>query len=218
MIAMLLRWLLQAPKNIEGVELIFPVRGHSFIPPDRLFGLCEKDFKKQEVIETPQGYIDIIQKYATIRRLGIDLEVFDWKQEASDHLKPISQWHFKFKPCKRYFFKRLTNSRQMIHVQGEEFYYHTCGSFKSIMKGKKTVSAINPSVVTKDSAPVNNKKVLDVKRLLELHFGSEWHSNPSLQLYVDFFASCEGRHVADPEVAELDDLCGPSEEAPELCV
>lgn len=219
MIAMLQRWLLQSPKNVEEVELIFPIRGHSFIPPDRLFGLCEKEFKKQEVIENPQGYINIIEKYATIRRPGIDLPIFDWKQEATDHLKPIPQWHFKFKPSKRYHFKRSTNSRQMILVQGEEFYYHSCGNFKSLMKGKKNVLVINPSVIVKDNTPVNNKKVSDVKRLLALHFGSDWQSNPSLKFYVDFFTSCEGRCTADPEFPDvMEDMCGPTEEAPELCV
>lgn len=85
------------------------------------------------------------------------------------------------------------------------------------MKGKKNVLAINPSVVPQNKVLVNTKKLADVKRLLELHFGSAWQSNPSLKFYVHFFASCEGRRT-DSESLEIDDLCGPTEEAPELCV
>lgn len=34
--------------NIQSVEIVFPVRGHSFIPPDRVFGLIEKDIKNKK--------------------------------------------------------------------------------------------------------------------------------------------------------------------------
>lgn len=35
MVAMLCKWLLNAPENITEIEIVFPVTGHSFIPPDR---------------------------------------------------------------------------------------------------------------------------------------------------------------------------------------
>lgn len=38
MVAMVAVWLLSAPENINRVEIIFPVTGHSYIPPDRVFG------------------------------------------------------------------------------------------------------------------------------------------------------------------------------------
>ncbi|CAG9830576.1 unnamed protein product [Diabrotica balteata] len=169
MIVMLHRWLLFAPKNVEEIQLIFPVRGHSFTPPDRLFGLCEKDFNKKEIIETPDGYVKLIEKYATIRRLGINVDIFDWNQEAVDHFKPISQWHFKFQPSKNVQFKRAAKSQHMILIQAEQFYYHSIGNFKFIMKGKENVSLASD------------------KRLLELHFESDWQSNPCLKFYVNFF-------------------------------
>lgn len=45
-IGMCCKWLLNAPLNIERVELIFPVVGHSFLPSDRVFALIEKQIKK----------------------------------------------------------------------------------------------------------------------------------------------------------------------------
>lgn len=48
LIAMCARWLLST-ENITDVELVFPVRGHSFMPSDRVFGVCEKEFKQNSV-------------------------------------------------------------------------------------------------------------------------------------------------------------------------
>lgn len=46
-IAMLNYWLqCEAPHHIARIELIFPVVGHSYIPPDRVFGQIENIYKK----------------------------------------------------------------------------------------------------------------------------------------------------------------------------
>ncbi|CAG9840147.1 unnamed protein product [Diabrotica balteata] len=119
-------------------------------------------------------------------------------------------------PPKKFQFKRAAKSQHMILIQAEQFYYHFIGNFKSIMKGKENILSINPSKIAKDNTLVNKKKLSDVKRLLELHFGSDWQSNTCLKFYVHFFASCEGRSEVSAEVEE--DLCGITEEAPELCV
>lgn len=50
-IAMISLWLYSyAPHHIKEVEIIYPVTGHSFLPPDRVFGNIEKEFRKPEVI------------------------------------------------------------------------------------------------------------------------------------------------------------------------
>lgn len=50
MILMLSKWLLhRAPAHAKKVEYIFPVAGHSFIPPDRVFAKIEKVIRKKEV-------------------------------------------------------------------------------------------------------------------------------------------------------------------------
>nr|CAI5866539.1 unnamed protein product [Callosobruchus analis] len=47
MIAMCAKWLANdAPKHIQTINLIFPVTGHSFLPPDRVFGQIEKKIKE----------------------------------------------------------------------------------------------------------------------------------------------------------------------------
>lgn len=43
----------KAPSNIKKMEIIFPVVGHSFIPPDRVFARIEKTVKSKESIVSP---------------------------------------------------------------------------------------------------------------------------------------------------------------------
>lgn len=52
MIGMLANFLQRnAPVNIQHIELIFPVVGHSFMPPNRVFGISERKIKKQKLLQ-----------------------------------------------------------------------------------------------------------------------------------------------------------------------
>lgn len=63
MVAMCHAWLGQfAPVHINQVELVFPVTGHSFLTPDRVYGNIEKVVKKLEEIVKPEVVLDIISK------------------------------------------------------------------------------------------------------------------------------------------------------------
>lgn len=54
MIGMLL-WRLQneAPAQVSKITPVFPVTGHSFLSPDRVFGRIEKEIRKHEKTQTP---------------------------------------------------------------------------------------------------------------------------------------------------------------------
>ncbi|PSN47367.1 hypothetical protein C0J52_06548 [Blattella germanica] len=69
----------ESPQTIEEVELVFPVVGHSFIPPDRIFGRIEKETKKLDTIIKPEDYCNIFNNYGTVIKLGTDCRVYDWK-------------------------------------------------------------------------------------------------------------------------------------------
>lgn len=91
------------------MEIIFPIRGHSFIPRDGLFGIIEREFKNSEEIENPQEYLKIIQNYSTVVGLGEECDAFDWKTESKSELiriMPIANCHIKFAHCTRYLLKR----------------------------------------------------------------------------------------------------------------
>ncbi|CAH2100948.1 unnamed protein product [Euphydryas editha] len=61
---MLSKWLL-----VKSIEIIFPVTGHSFMSPDRVFGNIEKVIKKQEVIIQSEEYCNVISRNATVTYL-----------------------------------------------------------------------------------------------------------------------------------------------------
>lgn len=76
MVGMCAIWLSQAPPHIKKIELIFPIPGHSFIPPDRVFGLIEKEIKHMENIVQPEEYIEVYKNYGTVILFD---NVMDWK-------------------------------------------------------------------------------------------------------------------------------------------
>lgn len=212
-------WLLQAPECVKGIELIFPIRGHSFLPPDRLFGLSESQFKKMEVIANPDEYIEELQKHATIVKVGETCEIFDWKKALPKVMKAPGDWHFKFAESKRYNIRRAKNCDKNVVVKGESVYKHEVGAFKFITKKKKFFSDIQPSVIQPKNSAVKPKKLGDVKRLLEIHYGATWADLPSLKYFKDIFET-----FPDIAAANLDDdveeeiLCEYLEECPELCI
>ncbi|XP_050303477.1 uncharacterized protein LOC126741171 [Anthonomus grandis grandis] len=102
-IGMLCNWFnSNAPPNIEEIQVFFPVVGHSFMPPDRVFGNIEKVVRRTAEILEPSHYVNMIKDRATVFKMGVDFQVFDWKTEIKKTLKPTTQWHFKFKPAKRF--------------------------------------------------------------------------------------------------------------------
>lgn len=53
-IGMITHWLrCKVLVHVKSVELIFPVTGHSYMPPNRVFGVIERDIKKKDIIVQP---------------------------------------------------------------------------------------------------------------------------------------------------------------------
>ncbi|KAB0790260.1 hypothetical protein PPYR_04796 [Photinus pyralis] len=146
MMAMLAYWLLEeSPKHIRQIELIFPIVGHSFIPPDRVFGLIEKDIKKISVIVEVSGYDDLIRKHSTIRKIGIDWDLFDWRTQTKRAIKLPSSWHFEFNKAKRFiFYKKEKN----VLIQGEPNYCTDVGKASSVCKKNFSLSSMAPKKLT----------------------------------------------------------------------
>lgn len=90
MIGMCATWLCRhAPTHIKKIELVFPIPGHSFIPPDRVFGLIEKEIRYMENIITPEEYIDVY--HGTLVHFD---NVLDWKSALNGVMRPPGNWHF----------------------------------------------------------------------------------------------------------------------------
>lgn len=91
-LAMIHAWLLsdKAPQHIEEVEVIFPITGHRFLPVDRVFGIVEKELLKLESIFKPETVYEIIGRHGTIKHIGTDFEVNDFRSVTHNAFKNTS--------------------------------------------------------------------------------------------------------------------------------
>ncbi|CAG4999743.1 unnamed protein product [Parnassius apollo] len=85
--------------------------GHSYLPPDRIFGNIEREIRPLEVIAEPEVYFDIFKRYGKVIRLGSDFQFYDWKTSVTNVLKLPGSWHFKFNASKRFFLRKDKNNK-----------------------------------------------------------------------------------------------------------
>lgn len=188
LIGMCCKWLVENI-DVKVIEIIFPVTGHSFMPADRVFGIIEKKLRRNEVILDPKEMSDIISDNATLRKIGVDCPVYDWKTAVKDVLKPTTSWSIQFNQCKRFILRR-SKQRDNVLVRGEVFYKSDIAKPQNICKPRKNMKMIN-QVIIPNKIAVNKAKLNDVKKLLGKHFGTEWESLPDLKFYRETITSQE---------------------------
>lgn len=192
MVGMCAYWLQkESPKHVKEIELIFPVVGHSYMPPDRVFALIEKDIKKRQEVIDPRDYVNIFKKFGTVISLGsTECPVFDWKTEIKAHLKPPGQLHFKFNPCKRFILRKRGGDQ--IVLRGENFYRKDLGFFQGFCKRGSSISNMNPKVLESE-VEIPTAKLKDVDNLLGKHFGKQWKEMglESLEFYTNLIPNFE---------------------------
>ena len=117
-------WLLRhAPILVKTIELLFPFRGHAFLPCDRVFGTLEKKLKKIEQIYSPEEYYNVYSTHGKVKISERDWSVLDFKSTSLRVFKkPLP---IKIQENKRFFITR--GSLKNIKVQGEPKRYTTHG-------------------------------------------------------------------------------------------
>ena len=81
------------------IEWFFLVRGHSYMPADRSFGLVEKKIRNIETVLLPEEYDKLFKKAGTLHALNSDFRWTNW-QELSQKCVP-SVTKFKISKAKR---------------------------------------------------------------------------------------------------------------------
>lgn len=71
----------------KEIKHFFPIRGHSFMPADRVFGRVEKDYRRREEIIVPTEYYNILNKHGNVNILGQDWKIFDFKMNSQKILR-----------------------------------------------------------------------------------------------------------------------------------
>lgn len=209
---MLSNWLLnEAPAHVKTVVLCFPIVGHSFIPPDRVFGNLERQLKAHTVIVNPEHYLETFKKFSTVVHLGTDCAVMDWKQASDDIMKKPNSWHFQFQKSKKISIKRNKNLTTIL-LKGELFYNFESGVYKPLCKRGKSLKNVQLKEVQR-GVRLKEEKIKDVKRLLFLHFGERWEDIPALKYYKKLFEDthCESPMNNDDDILDFDLVEGDEE-------
>nr|XP_022902616.1 uncharacterized protein LOC111415262 [Onthophagus taurus] len=219
MICMLFKWLSSISSSIRTIELVFPVVGHSYIPPDRVFATIEKEIRKKEEIVMPEEYINIFQEHATVFKLGKDVPDSDWKGAGQKILKPVSQWHFKFNQCKRYIIRR--GNKNAITIRGELSYRSDTGTFKGVFRKNQTAMNIQPKEIPTGVKP-KDLKMRDVNNLLSKHYGKNWRAVENLAYYRDVLGKFQNNNIPGDSREDSGDeepsLCESTENIPDVTV
>ncbi|CAH1980234.1 unnamed protein product [Acanthoscelides obtectus] len=113
---MLMMWLhKEAPKGLQSIRMVFPIRGHSYLPADRIFGRCEKLIRSHITLKSPEKYWELYSQVRLVRKLGTDWKIYDLKSALSTFKKIETISH-----AKRILIK--WTSKQHVAVKTETFY------------------------------------------------------------------------------------------------
>lgn len=85
----LLHFINYKAKMIKEINHYFPIRGHSYMPPDQVFGRIEKQIRQRETIVSPVEYYGIFKQYTTVKIYGNDFTVLDYKSVTKQIVKKI---------------------------------------------------------------------------------------------------------------------------------
>lgn len=210
LIGMCMYWL-GNQTTVSRIEVIFPIRGHSFIPPDRVFGNIEKEIRKREIILQPEEYLGIFSQFGTVLRVGNDVVVYDWKTELGNVMKPPGAWHFSFLKAKRMIIKRQKGGS--VTIQGEVAYNLDVGMSRTVNKKAKSLSNLKPAVISKQNI-LKQKKKADVKSLIAAHYGDDWIENTDLSFYK--YVLEEAQDLEEDTAPE--NLCENYDDGPDVAV
>lgn len=117
----------KAPKSVHTVQLVYPVTGHSYLPPDRVFGRIEKSIRKEEEILSPADYEEIAKKHETVLQMGRDWQVRDWKTFTTERFKSAASLPFKITETKIFEIKK--SDPKTVKIKAEANYRHADATF-----------------------------------------------------------------------------------------
>lgn len=202
----LMYWLLhKAPNHLETITLFFPVRGHSFLPADRVFGRVERLLRKHPLITLKTDYIKHYSEVGTVKELGREWNLYNVKilEEYYKKIAGISE-------MKRIIFKKFKNQKTSteyckIKTLVNYKYESDADIFKTICKRGKRENNIFLEELPCTGRAIKEEKKKDLRNLLSKQFGKDWEKNvDNLKFYVNLLNNEETVEVYDPEEGEED--------------
>jgi len=179
-LGMAMSFLMNAPQQIESMELLFPVRGHSLLPCDRLFGRIKKELKTHDSILEPSGYHDVFSHHcSSVYKYGIDWKVGDWKAATSKLYKPLE----KIQEAKHIV---LVRSREPMGITVRCEANYRCDTAVPVNLLKRGQRHCNLKVFPISAEKeVSAAKLKDIHNLLRVAYGPKWNKLPGAKIYTE---------------------------------
>lgn len=165
---------LTASGRFARIESYFPVRGHSFLPCDRDFGLIKKRIKREDRLYVPEEYCSLVEESRSIKPSKV-------VRVASESILDFQSWWSTY--YKKSTTSMRTNARAGLKFQITKYYHF---EFESESRGcliahpyidsaeevlySFSKSTADPLLPTKqlygaDGVPIKAKKLADINRL-----------------------------------------------------
>lgn len=177
-------------KTLKKITLTFPVRGHSFLPADRVFGRVEKKLVKKCSIFSTEEYKEVLETFGIVMELGKDWHISDTKSLSTlyKNLENISN------------LKVITITKKAgssVYVNGQMFYkFSLDNASETLLKRGITFKAVRNFHLNQLPLKhtVGNAKKKDVDALLIQLLGKDWRTLETFQarkFYSDIIDSAE---------------------------
>ena len=172
------------------IEYTFPIRGHSFLPADRVFGRIEQEIRRRDTILLPQEYINILRNHGNVHVYGTNWQCRDYKAAARLHCKFTRSFKISDGRVLKIDGKTLGHKRFF----SQEFTHH------NILKRGKSWDTFDPHLMPMINC-VNDAKRSDVLKLLS-EIGADMTVT---QFYQDALAIEQSAEIGAQDLEESSD-------------
>lgn len=152
----------QQSKVFKKVEHVFPIRGHSFMPPDRVFGRIEKIYRKQDKIISPKQYHDILKEHGTLKVLSKDWRVLNFKKCSDKIFK--TKLPFLMREQRVFCFEKGKRSIKVKNTYTGDWQEHEVIKNNFLKNWKTQYQLLN---IVNERNKISDLKKKDVKELLK---------------------------------------------------
>lgn len=192
-------------ENLQSIEMFFPVRGHSYLPADRVFGRVEKQMRRIKEVILPSEYNAIYREHGVVKEVNSDWLIRKFKDLAS-YMNACTG----IQEAKRVIIKKMDRD---VGFKFEFNYFHNDKTKKltSIMKSKKYKLSML-ILPAKFEGPIQLQKKLqdDINYLMERRFGCEWRVHHPF--YAKLVSKCSSTCSDDDHENENDCQCNDEED------
>lgn len=216
----LLFWLQKTTKNIKSITIIFPVRGHSFLPVDRIFGRAEKLLRKESCIKNKEQYHALYKQIGKVQVLGVD-----WRLHNIKGLEKLYRKLSGITAMKKIQLKLMNDKNHtVVKCRGLVNYKFESGLDLFQNLGNRGYSVTNYKL---EEIPLVRQlppqKIANVESLLKAEYNDDWRADLELVWYKNIIdndvmgngtkAEDSNAEGVEQEEVECDCLC---EENPAL--